>query len=68
MVEKAISEIIEEYSKIDVLINNAGLWIQEELDTNDSDRIKSDWEGGSIYDNYGHRSRNSYRRLRSGIF
>ena len=41
MVEKAISEIIEEYNKIDVLINNAGLWIQEELDTNDSDRIKS---------------------------
>ena len=41
MVEKAISEIIEEYSKIDVLINNAGLWIQEELDINDSDRIKS---------------------------
>ena len=40
-VEKAISEIIEEYKKIDVLINNAGLWIQEELDTNDSDRIKS---------------------------
>ena len=40
-VEKAISEIIEEYNKIDVLINNAGLWIQEELDTNDSDRIKS---------------------------
>ena len=28
-------------NKIDVLINNAGLWIQEELDTNDSDRIKS---------------------------
>lgn len=41
IVEKAISEIIEEYNKIDVLINNAGLWIQEELDTNDSDRIKS---------------------------
>ena len=40
-VEKAIREIIEEYNKIDVLINNAGLWIQEELDTNDSDRIKS---------------------------
>ena len=28
-------------TKIDVIINNAGLWIQEELDTNDSDRIKS---------------------------
>ena len=41
MVEKAISEIINEHSKIDVIINNAGLWIQEELDTNDSDRIKS---------------------------
>ena len=41
IVEKAISEIIEEYNKIDVLINNAGLWIQEELDKNDSDRIKS---------------------------
>ena len=40
-VENAIREIIEEYNKIDVLINNAGLWIQEELDTNDSDRIKS---------------------------
>ena len=41
IVEKAINEIIKEYNKIDVLINNAGLWIQEELDTNDSDRIKS---------------------------
>jgi len=41
VVEKVISEITEKYKKIDVLINNAGLWIQEELDTNDSDRIKS---------------------------
>ena len=41
VVEKAISEIIEQYHRIDVLINNAGLWIQEELDTNDSNRIKS---------------------------
>lgn len=40
-VEKTISEIIIENNKIDVLISNAGLWIQEELDTNDSDRIKS---------------------------
>lgn len=40
-VEKTINEIIEEYNKIDVLINNAGLWIQEELDVNDSSRIKS---------------------------
>lgn len=39
-VEKTINEIIKDYNKIDVLINNAGLWIQEELDTNDYDRIK----------------------------
>lgn len=41
LVENTINEIIEEHNKIDVLINNAGLWIQEELDINDSDRIKS---------------------------
>ena len=41
IVEKTINEIINEYGKIDVLINNAGLWIQEELDYNDSDRIHS---------------------------
>lgn len=41
LVEKTITEIIEEHNKIDVLINNAGLWIQEELDINDSDKIKS---------------------------
>lgn len=40
-VESTIKDIINEYGKIDVLINNAGLWIQEELDFNDSDRIKS---------------------------
>lgn len=40
LVENAMKEIINEYGTIDVLINNAGLWIQEELDTNDSDRIE----------------------------
>ncbi len=40
-VELTIKEIINEYEKIDVLINNAGLWIQEELDSNDSERIHS---------------------------
>ncbi len=41
IVEKTINEIENKYNKIDVLINNAGLWIQEELDTNDSNRINS---------------------------
>lgn len=41
LVEKCIDETIEKYGKIDILINNAGLWIQEELDTNDSERINS---------------------------
>ena len=38
---KKVLECINEIGKIDVLINNAGLWIQEELDYNDSDRIES---------------------------
>lgn len=41
MVENTIHKIIRQYRKIDVLINNAGLWIQEELNDNDSDRIQS---------------------------
>lgn len=41
MVENTINDIAKEFGTIDVLINNAGLWIQEELDTNDSARIKS---------------------------
>ncbi len=41
IVESTINSIIYEIGKIDVLINNAGLWIQEELDFNSSDRIES---------------------------
>ena len=39
-VDKKIAYLENKYSKIDVLINNAGLWIQEELDENDPDRIE----------------------------
>lgn len=38
-VEKCTNEILEEFGKIDILINNAGLWIQEELEENDAERI-----------------------------
>lgn len=41
IVEATINDIINEFEKIDILINNAGLWIQEELDQNDSERINS---------------------------
>ena len=40
IVERIINDIVKEFGVIDVLINNAGLWIQEEIDTNDSERIK----------------------------
>lgn len=40
IVESIINDIVKEFGVIDVLINNAGLWIQEEIDTNDSERIK----------------------------
>lgn len=40
-IEGSITNIVNKYSKIDVLINNAGLWIQEELSENDSAKIKS---------------------------
>jgi NADP-dependent 3-hydroxy acid dehydrogenase YdfG len=36
----AINNIIEKYSKIDCLINNAGLWIEGKLEENDFERIK----------------------------
>ena len=41
LIESTIEDIINKFGKIDVLINNAGLWIQEELDYNDNDRIHS---------------------------
>lgn len=40
-VEKCTNEILEEFGKIDILINNAGLWIQEELEENDAERINA---------------------------
>ena len=38
-VDEVVKEIYNDYGNIDILINNAGLWIQEELDVNDYNRI-----------------------------
>jgi len=40
-VEEVIDDIIDKYGVIDVLINNAGLMAEEELDRNDPDEIKN---------------------------
>lgn len=39
-VENTIQEVVKEHGSIDALINNAGLYIQEELEENDSERIR----------------------------
>ena len=35
-----VDKLFKKIGKIDILINNAGLWVQEELDTNSFERIK----------------------------
>lgn len=39
-IKATIKQIVEKYKKIDVLINNAGIWIEGELDTNDPKNIQ----------------------------
>lgn len=43
-VEKVMNDIQEKHGNIDILINNAGLWIQEELDENEIERIRDVFE------------------------
>lgn len=38
-VEKAINFVIEKHGRIDCVINNAGIWIEGELESNDPDQI-----------------------------
>lgn len=38
--EKVVYKVIEKHGRIDVLINNAGLWIEDELEINDPKRIR----------------------------
>ena len=39
-VSKTVDQVLSKYGKIDVLINNAGLWIQDSLDQNDPNQIR----------------------------
>ncbi len=39
-IRNTVSEVILKYGRIDVLINNAGLWIQGELNTNQPEQIE----------------------------
>lgn len=39
-VEKAIKNIIKKYGRIDVLLNNAGIWIEGRLEDNEYERMK----------------------------
>jgi NADP-dependent 3-hydroxy acid dehydrogenase YdfG len=38
--ETAVNQVIQKYQKVDVLVNNAGVWIEGELDENDPQKIK----------------------------
>ena len=40
VVEQVVTDVISRFGQIDVLINNAGVWIQGELVDNDVDRIR----------------------------
>ena len=39
-IKTAVNEVISKYQKIDVLINNAGVWVEGGLEENDPDKIK----------------------------
>lgn len=39
-VEKLVAEVMQKYKRIDVLINNAGIWTEGELDTNTPEQIQ----------------------------
>jgi len=47
-IEETINYIISKYGKLDVLVNNAGIWIQGPLETNEADYIKKVFEVNTL--------------------
>lgn len=47
-IKEVVKKIVEEYQKIDVLINNAGLWLGGEIDDNDPVDIKKVFEVNTL--------------------
>lgn len=47
-VHKVIENVVAKYGRIDCLVNNAGLWIQGELDDNEYERIKKVMEVNTL--------------------
>ena len=43
-IEKAVKDVIKKYGRIDVLINNAGIWIEGKVEENDFSKIKKVFE------------------------
>lgn len=39
-IERAVKSVIKKYGRIDILINNAGVWIEGQLEKNDTEKIK----------------------------
>lgn len=47
-IEKAINNVIKKYGRIDVLINNAGIWIEGKLEDNEFSKIKKVFEVNTL--------------------
>jgi NAD(P)-dependent dehydrogenase (short-subunit alcohol dehydrogenase family) len=47
-IDKAITNIIKKYGRIDVLINNAGIWIEGRLEDNEFSKIKKVFEVNAL--------------------
>lgn len=55
-IENAFNSVLAKHERIDCLINNAGIWIQDELDTNDPEKIKRVIEVNTLGTIYGCRA------------